>query len=90
MAARDDAFARAHAPVLYFDATTVSGLTNAGIAHLTLEVLIHTSPETGIVPDRRFVDVCYLRCDLGALAGLKKAIENIESLARPGVKSTSN
>ena len=83
--ARDAAaFASARAPVLYFDVTAMTGLTNAGLAHLTLEVLRYSSPKSGVVPDRHFVEVCHLRCDLGALAGLKKAIEDIEALARPG------
>jgi len=84
------ALASAQAPVIYFDVAAVFGLSAGGVAHILLEVLRYSSPKSGAVPDRRYVEACHLRCDMGALAGLKKAIADIEALARPGPPAARN
>lgn len=82
------AVASAHAPFVYFDAATVSGVNSGGVAHITLEAMRHL--DVGGVPLKDFVTVGHLRCDLNALRTLKRAVEQIEALVRPGPAASRN
>ncbi len=79
------AVASAHAPFIYFDAATVSGINAGGVCHITLEAIRHMSSTTSGEPVKDFVVVGHLRMDLNSLGRLKAAIEQIEMIVtQPG------
>lgn len=83
------AVASAHAPFVFFDVATVSGINSGGVCHITLEAIRHMSGGAG-EPLKDFVATAHLRFDLNALRTLKQAISQIETLVRPGPAAVRN
>ncbi len=84
------AVASALAPFIYFDAATVSGVDSGGVAHITLEAIRHMASRTTGEPQKDLVVAAHLRMGLPALRSLKQAIEQIETLVRPGPAAARN
>jgi hypothetical protein len=72
---------RPHAPLIYFENTPTLGYAN-GVIRLTLTARL-TLPRSDLKVANEEVAVCYLRCNLPAARGLRKAIDDALLLAAP-------
>jgi hypothetical protein len=76
------------APIIYFDIAPVFGFSN-GIASITLETLVHSSIDGGIIHAERRI-VAHLRMNTFALESLKRAINGLHLAAEPTEGKTAN